>query len=125
MKTIKITSAITQDEPEALKELCEFLGMPKDSIESEMYYFTNGEGFNYNGFTTSLGSETETVIRDGDYIISVGGEFKLVTSDLAFLVVDSIAANKMESFLDEIYQSGTLDGDMDERYREFFNLNNY
>lgn len=124
MKAIKITAGMINEDVDQLKELCSFLGMKGESIESEVYYFTNGEGFNYKGFSTNLGSETAEVICDGDYIINIGGKFKLVKSDIAFLVVDSLKADEMEKLLDDIYQSGTLNSDMDKRYREFFNLDN-
>jgi len=123
MKAIKITSEMVNDEVNALKELCLFMEMSPNQIDHEVFFFSQGEGFNYEGFSTDAGCETMQVLREDDYLIKVGKEFKKVTSDLAFLVEDSIAADRMETFLDEIYQSGTLNGEMDARYREFFNLN--
>lgn len=123
MKAIKITSEMVNDGVDALKELCLFMEMASNQVRHEVYIFSQGEGFNYKGFSTDAGCETMQVLREGDYLIKVGKEFKKVTSDLAFLVEDSLAADRMETFLDEIYQSGTLNGEMDARYREFFNLN--
>lgn len=117
MEFIEITEGMFNTDLDDARALYLFLGVSEDSIDDEMWFYKNGEELEWNGFFLGS-SESGRSMHKGDILIKHGGKIKIVREDLAFLVKDSIAADKYESLLDEIYQSGTLNSEMDSRYRE-------
>lgn len=85
MKYILITKEMDQSDEKALIKLSEFFGMPKKQIESDMRYFTSGEGWNYDGFVIGE-TETGTSLFVGDYVVNNNGFFYKIPSELSFLI---------------------------------------
>lgn len=97
METIEITQEMDDCDKAALTKLCEFFGMTKEQIENEMFYFTNGEGWNYSGFT--IGStETGTGLVVGDFVVKKDGEFYKIPNRLTFLLEEIKDGGKASFF---------------------------
>lgn len=117
MEFLEITEGMFDNSLDDARELYLFLGVSNESIDEEMWFYRNGEELEWNGFFLGS-SESGRSMHKGDILIKHGGKIKIVREDLAFLVKDSIATDKYESLLDEIYQSGVLNSEMESRYQK-------
>lgn len=96
MKHIKITQAMEDSDEAELTKLCKFFGMTDEQIKEEMFYFLNGEGWNYNNFV--LGStEVGTSLTPGDVVVIRDDKFIKVPKHLAFLF-EELETRGKESF---------------------------
>ena len=100
------------------RELYLFLGVTEEAIEEELYYFSNGEVLEYDGWTLGT-TETGKELFKGDILFKLkNGKIKRLHEDLSFLVHHSLISDKYAELLEEIYESGDLGRDMEQRYRE-------
>ncbi len=117
MEFLKVTEDMCGENPEnekGIRELCKFFLMEDEQIEDNIFYFTNGEGFNEKGFTTSLGSETEISLKPEDILIRQGDVFTKLPKPLHSIQQEVIAADRMEKALINILESGVLCAEMEE-----------
>ncbi len=126
MRYLEITQGMKEDNEHDLYPLCVFLGMDKESIEGEMFYFTNGEGFNWKGYTTSDSSETESVLNVGDVLVIRNGGYQLIPHKFTWLLweLDKVEcfSDNLEANLHNIYEMGCLDRTGIEIYQDTFNM---
>ncbi len=108
MEYLQITKSMVDDEFQGLDMLCDFFGFTQQMKDDNMKFFVNGEGFNHEGFTTSLGAETGTILKEQDVLLKVGKEYVVVPTILHFLLYDTIAADRMEVALSTLYETGEL-----------------
>ncbi len=117
MEFLEITEGMFDNSLDDARKLYLFLGVSEESIDKEMWFYREGEELEWGGWFLGS-SESGVSMHKGDTLIKHSGKIKIVREELAFLVKDSIAADKYESLLDGIYQSGTLSAHMESKYRE-------
>ncbi|CAM0111243.1 hypothetical protein VPH166E361_0178 [Vibrio phage 166E36-1] len=117
MEFLEITEGMFDNSLGDARKLYLFLGVSEKSIDKEMWFYREGEELEWDGWFLGA-SESGRSMHEGDILIKHCGQIKIVRKDLAFLVIDSIAADKYESLLDDIYQSGTLNSHMESKYKE-------
>ncbi|AUR81951.1 hypothetical protein NVP1016O_71 [Vibrio phage 1.016.O._10N.286.46.A11] len=117
MEFLEITEGMFDNSLDDARKLYLFLGVSEESIDKEMWLYREGEELDWGGWFLRPG-ESGRSMHKGDILIKHSSKIKIVREELAFLVKDSIAADKYESLLDEIYQSGTLNAHMESKYRE-------
>ncbi|AUR85299.1 coil containing protein [Vibrio phage 1.071.A._10N.286.46.A12] len=117
MEFLEITEGMLDNSLDDARKLYLFLGVSEESIDKEMWLYREGEELDWGGWFLGP-SESGRSMHKGDILIKHSSKIKIVREELAFLVKDSIAADKYESLLDEIYQSGTLNAHMESKYRE-------
>lgn len=116
MEFLKITEEMlgcSEEYKDGIMVLCKFFRMTDEQIKNDMFYFVNGEYFNFNGWTTSGSSETEINIYEGDVLVFNGVNCTKLPKALHQLEYEYKAAERMESALIKIYESGELSSEME------------
>ncbi|AUR87689.1 hypothetical protein NVP1103O_32 [Vibrio phage 1.103.O._10N.261.52.F2] len=117
MKTIKITEEMFNTELDDARALYLFLGVSEEIIDDEMWFFKEGEELEWDGFMLGESERGQSLLV-GDVLIKHNNKIKVIKSDIAFLVHDSLKADEYEKLLNEIYESGQLDAPMVDKYRQ-------
>ncbi|MCP3686134.1 MAG: hypothetical protein GY861_26095 [bacterium] len=107
MDYIKISKSMIECDPDQLRDLCLFLGMSEIQVEDELYYFVNGEGFNYKGYSF-VGGVSDRKLYEGDYLLKTKEGYRLIPSEFSDLFVDHLAVDRLEFALITIRESGEL-----------------